>query len=377
MPLRGKSACHCGVGICKLRERMSLPSEDWQKINACLLRLYRELDTEKHTQVMLEILRELVPGDSLGLSIYCPQESFKFISLPENMASEATLQESLQFIHESPFGSYYLATQDASWKLASDFLPTEDYHETQWYLRYLKPVGINYQISGILAVIEGTAHLLTINRTHANFTEPERELLNALHPHLVTSHVNALVFSGAQKSISQLKTVMETAPGAYGYFDANGRVVWMQDKAEAWLAEFFPGEVKNQNKIPHSVQSLLTQSQAKGTPEHLETQTTTERLAVMISASPLGGSILRLQREPKTPLPRFRSLAQLTPAENDVLRWMAEGKRNAEIGTILGISPRTVEKHVAQVLTKLAVENRATAIIRSMELCAAANMTAG
>ena len=53
---------------------------------------------------------------------------------------------------------------------------------------------------------------------------------------------------------------------------------------------------------------------------------------------------------------------------------MVEGKRNSEIGIILNISERTVEHHVAQILAKLQVENRATAIIRAMEFCAAANM---
>ncbi len=48
---------------------------------------------------------------------------------------------------------------------------------------------------------------------------------------------------------------------------------------------------------------------------------------------------------------------------------MAEGKRNAEIATILDLSPRTVEKHVQDILAAFHVENRATAIIRAMECC--------
>ncbi len=53
---------------------------------------------------------------------------------------------------------------------------------------------------------------------------------------------------------------------------------------------------------------------------------------------------------------------------------MVEGKRNAEIARILHLSPRTVEKHVAEILESFHAENRATVIIRAMELCAAANM---
>ena len=49
------------------------------------------------------------------------------------------------------------------------------------------------------------------------------------------------------------------------------------------------------------------------------------------------------------------------------------GKRNAEIATILNLSARTVENHVQEILKDLLVENRATAIVRAMEYCAAVN----
>jgi len=51
----------------------------------------------------------------------------------------------------------------------------------------------------------------------------------------------------------------------------------------------------------------------------------------------------------------------LTPREAEVLYWVAEGKTNAEVATILGSSRRTIEKHVEHLLEKLGVENRATA----------------
>jgi DNA-binding CsgD family transcriptional regulator len=98
-----------------------------------------------------------------------------------------------------------------------------------------------------------------------------------------------------------------------------------------------------------------------------------EILNVCLGSSPVGGWILRLERAPRTPLPHFRPSPQLTQRQNEVLRWMVEGKRNAEIARILSISPRTVEKHVSEILLVLNVENRATAILATMEFCAKAN----
>jgi DNA-binding NarL/FixJ family response regulator len=57
----------------------------------------------------------------------------------------------------------------------------------------------------------------------------------------------------------------------------------------------------------------------------------------------------------------------LTARESDVLLWIARGKSNRDIGDILGLSPRTVNKHLEQVYTKLGVENRASAAIKAIQ----------
>ena len=54
-------------------------------------------------------------------------------------------------------------------------------------------------------------------------------------------------------------------------------------------------------------------------------------------------------------------VARLTPREHEVAMWLVEGKRDAEIAKILGISPRTAQKHVEHIRVKLAVETRTAA----------------
>jgi DNA-binding CsgD family transcriptional regulator len=57
---------------------------------------------------------------------------------------------------------------------------------------------------------------------------------------------------------------------------------------------------------------------------------------------------------------------QLTSRESEVLLWISRGKANREIGEILSISPRTVNKHLEQIFVKLGVENRASAAARAI-----------
>ena len=62
---------------------------------------------------------------------------------------------------------------------------------------------------------------------------------------------------------------------------------------------------------------------------------------------------------------RTAALERLTAREGDVLNWIARGKSDAQIGAILGISARTVQKHLQNLYAKLGVENRTAAVIRA------------
>ena len=58
----------------------------------------------------------------------------------------------------------------------------------------------------------------------------------------------------------------------------------------------------------------------------------------------------------------------LTPRAAEALLWLAQGKTNPEIATILGISESTVKKHVQEMFEKLGVETRGAAAVRAMEV---------
>lgn len=57
----------------------------------------------------------------------------------------------------------------------------------------------------------------------------------------------------------------------------------------------------------------------------------------------------------------------LTPREAEVLFWVAQGKSNPEIATILGIGLTTVKKHLEATFAKLGVENRTSAAALALE----------
>lgn len=75
-------------------------------------------------------------------------------------------------------------------------------------------------------------------------------------------------------------------------------------------------------------------------------------------------------REFKPDFSSFQPLLQLglTRRAAETLLWLAQGKTNSDIATILGITESTVKKHVQETFDKLGVETRGAAILRALEL---------
>lgn len=64
------------------------------------------------------------------------------------------------------------------------------------------------------------------------------------------------------------------------------------------------------------------------------------------------------------PLQKFGLTARAT----ETLLWLAQGKTNPDIATILGITESTVKKHVQEIFGKLGVETRGAATVRALEV---------
>ena len=71
--------------------------------------------------------------------------------------------------------------------------------------------------------------------------------------------------------------------------------------------------------------------------------------------------------------PDFRNPARLqslgiSPREAEVLCWLAQGKSNAEIATIVGTTEHTVKKHLQHIFEKLGVDSRHAASLRALDV---------
>jgi DNA-binding NarL/FixJ family response regulator len=104
---------------------------------------------------------------------------------------------------------------------------------------------------------------------------------------------------------------------------------------------------------------------------------TLEQLADAVRTLAGGGNLIqpvvveRVLRGRPPPATAFDSLEQpdpLTPRESEVLRLMAAGYSNREIGEALGTAEGTVKNHTSSILSKLGVRDRTRAVLRGIEL---------
>lgn len=64
----------------------------------------------------------------------------------------------------------------------------------------------------------------------------------------------------------------------------------------------------------------------------------------------------------------IEAMSRLTEREREILRLIFDGKCSNEVATILCVSKRTVDFHLARAYVKLGVSNRFQAFKRALEL---------
>jgi DNA-binding NarL/FixJ family response regulator len=136
--------------------------------------------------------------------------------------------------------------------------------------------------------------------------------------------------------------------------DGRGRIAWHSPQAQRWLAAFFGNEAESSG-VAWLLGAQIGEVECAGLDGRM-------LLARRLGEVGLGETmwLLRVSAAGEAPASRLATAA-LTPRETEVLSWIAKGKTNRDVAEILGMSPRTVNKHLEHVFEKLGVETRAAA----------------
>jgi DNA-binding CsgD family transcriptional regulator len=154
--------------------------------------------------------------------------------------------------------------------------------------------------------------------------------------------------------------------------NASGRLLWCTPKARQLLTELFPSASDHNASLPSAMMGQLMQLRSEGANTRLLVDVNGRKVEISV-LSPIGPDELLFRVTELSTTPDEEQLQRtlsLTSRESEVLLWISRGKANREIGEILAISPRTVNKHLEQIFVKLGVENRASAAARAIRALA-------
>jgi DNA-binding NarL/FixJ family response regulator len=156
--------------------------------------------------------------------------------------------------------------------------------------------------------------------------------------------------------------------------DRSGRLLWCTPKAKQLLADLFPAQHDpNAGLPPAIVEPVMQLYEDRVAGQSRSVMGAGGRKVEVSMLSPIGPDELLFRLNELSGAQDTEVLQQslqLTSRESEVLLWISRGKSNREIGEILSISPRTVNKHLEQVFVKLGVENRASAAARAVRALA-------
>jgi len=157
-----------------------------------------------------------------------------------------------------------------------------------------------------------------------------------------------------------------TTETAVAWVDDDGGIRSLTPAAALWLNAFFDG-VKD--GFPPCLLGWLQGPSGVRLP--YERKVGEDRLRMHVCHDAIGDRLLVMTRLKAAFGEDILKRIGLSRAESLLVPWLIRGKRNEEMAMIVGLAPKTVEKQVSSILSKLKVETRTAAAWSIIELTGA------
>ena len=163
------------------------------------------------------------------------------------------------------------------------------------------------------------------------------------------------------------RTALDSAGQFLMATNAKGKLLWATPQAHQLFQLKGLDETWLQETLPEFAKSLISAGMPADKGMVMETRNQPIELRY-ISQTGDDEYLLRLiDLERPSEVEMLREAFPLTGRGSEVLLWLAKGKSNSEIGMILDVSPRTINKHLEQIFRKLNVENRTSAAVMALK----------
>jgi DNA-binding CsgD family transcriptional regulator len=273
------------------------------------------------------------------------------------------------YLRQHPLIDHYSKTHDARALKISDFLSARQFHSLPLYNEFYRLLGIEHQLAVTLPARRSRVIGVALNRTRPDFTDRDRLCLNLLRPHLIQAYRNAEAVTELERKLAAVTGGMEALGCGLVLLNARNDVELMTGQAQRQLSAIFGTRALRKRHLPNMLKQWLREQErlsplagvpAPRKPLLLRCGEMRLRLRLVSSSSQ---KLLILENKEEAVCPADFEAIGLTRREAEVLIWICQGKGNPEIAVILGLSVRTIEKHVERILEKLGVETRTAAAV--------------
>ena len=221
---------------------------------------------------------------------------------------------------------------------------------------------------------------VAVNCKTKNLAFHEKYLLKLLSPHVNQAYRNAQTVTHMQQKLTLVDRALYRLNLGLIFLTPDGKIRLATTWAMQQVTSYLGPQPLRENRLPEVLWTWVKQQEvapsgkddvlSRRSPLVLEREG--KRLVIRL-VSDLDQSLLLLEEHPTTM--QLQSLVPfgLSPREAQVLDWMAQGKTNKEIGVILELSPRTVQKHLEHIYQKIYVESRTAAAAKAYEIASIAS----
>ena len=267
-----------------------------------------------------------------------------------------------RYIHQHPIIMHFHHTKAESAQMITDFVPMRTFRKTALYNEFYRPLKIPFLLS--MAVKAGSDLMITVSRHQEKreFRETNRTIFNVLRPHFKQALENALAVTQMQNQLTAMNQVMEDGQQALISVTENGRIRFVTPYAQRLLKRYGVQMRTGFDQLPARLRDWLIHYHK----QLIRSDDVQPELQPLLIQGQLGCLTVRLIvresqylliLEERRAAPAAKDLASfgLSTRESEILDWVAQGKTNPEVGMILGISRRTVQKHLERIYIKLGV----------------------
>jgi DNA-binding CsgD family transcriptional regulator len=329
-------------------------------------------DLEAYRSVVLRVA-EHVPGHVTSYNEIDLAGERAFSQLDRQDVAEAMDAEAFErYAHQHPVISHLDRTGDRSPLAISDFLSVEEFHALDLYQAFYREVEVEDQIAfglpGPRELVLGVA----INRPERGFSERDREFLAVVAPYAGRAYLVARARTRVRAALAEAD--LAPAPNsAVVVLDRAGRAQALSPRAGLLLETYLSDGIGADGMLPAELaghvaavrdrtRGALTSPPAS---ELVVARDGSRLRACLVEGVERGEpDVLLLDTEADPLAPGRLKRLGLTAREADVVGLVAAGRTNGEIAADLGISARTVQRHLENVFEKLGVRTRAGVIGR-------------